>query len=159
LSCDAHFLQTAAVIFVGLIGIGQGIAGGRLIKVNVNRRDQLLEIPAILGQSRRPDGPIRLGDFCAAVQGEAEEIGLPFVPGNFLLGDLSREDVQAKDAIPNQIVLLAPGSRFIKCQEGMIPPISNLDPIIRIRPGQRGEVIGHRGIAAQTAQVAESGQA
>ena len=141
------------------VGIREGRTRGGVIEIIVERRDEGLEIRRGFGQGRAPERPVRLGQAGARVKRQTIILEHRLVEGNLPLGDLGREDVEAENAVPDQVVFLAPGVGPVEGEPVMVAFGGDLHPMLGVRLGQIMVLRGVRRITAHAAQIAVSGQA
>ena len=77
-----------------------------------------------------PKLPIKFRVGLAAVERQAVAVEVIFVKGNFLLRHFRREEVEAQNFVPNQIVFLAPGAGLVKGQAEMVAVTRHLHPAL-----------------------------
>jgi hypothetical protein len=137
----------------------------RALQEEVHGLDDGGEILGRFRQARRPDAPVHLGVGLAIVQRQSITVlDLP-VMGHFLARYGSREQVQAQDAVPHEVVLLAPRAGLVEGQSrvvvvgrhddpahgvllGDLPIVGRLLPVAghlaELRVGPQGENCLHR---------------
>ena len=103
----------------------------RFIEETADWVEQCLEIGAILSERSGPERPIELGVLLAVVQREAERVLLRLIEIHFFAANGIGEKIQAEDAIPNQIVFLAPSPGLVEGEAGVIAIIGFFDPAFR----------------------------
>ncbi len=88
-------------------------------------RDERLEVIARARQCRGPPDPIELRVEAPIVQCEAIAVLRAAVECHFLPGDGGRKEVETQDAIPDEVVLLAPRARLIESTSTRVSPFES----------------------------------
>src|SRR6185503_10787561 len=98
-------------------------AVGRCVEEQDDWVNQRLEVSPLLRERGGPGDPIELGVFLSVVERQAVLVLNLLVIIEFLAQRCGREKVQAQDAVPNQIVFLAPRAGTIEGETEMVAVI------------------------------------
>ena len=109
-------MHSAAADIVRHIGIGDRIAGRGFVQIVVDRRDDGLEVGRIFRKRCAPERPVGLRQVRAGIERHAvAQHHIPVVR-DLLPRHRGRKDVQPQDAVPDEVVFLAPGPRLVEGQ-------------------------------------------
>ena len=144
---------------LGIIPVRHGHPVGRFVDKAIHGVQQSSEVSRLLGERRGPERPVQLGVILPAVEWQPECILLRLVEVHLLAQHGAGEQVQAKNAVPDDIVLLAPGSRFLERQGGVAAVVRFLYPLVGELLCQLSIFGRLRLLAAQLAELTEGAQA
>ena len=113
----------------GEVPVGEWNARGGRVYEFVDRSHERVEIFLIVRKGRGPDFPVKLGVVGAIVERKSVLVELRLVVLHFLFGNFLGEEFEIEEAIPNDVVLHAPGVGTVKGETVMIAVVGEFNPL------------------------------
>src|SRR4029077_13283573 len=93
------------------------------------RAYDVLKILRVRRQSRRPNRPVELSIVSSIVERQAVDAHMRLIEGHLFLRHILRKQMKPEDAIPYEVIFLAPRAGLVKGQPIVIPIRRQLYPI------------------------------